>query len=147
MTSDARTIYQDHIDAQSQALWTGDFAAVTRGWLYPHRSETRRHVQVVRDADELLETARLMRESMTRLGATAFHRVCLVAAFHPDDPERIDGRHRVFLLRGGSYAHPPFESWLTLRRRGGVWLSAAMRSENDITELTTLDPARVERLT
>ncbi|TFL16983.1 hypothetical protein [Jannaschia formosa] len=146
MTENAWQIYQDHLDAVSKAFWARDYDRVVTMMSYPHKMRSGRLCQVVQTPGELIEVAEIARSSMQRLGGTAYHRVCLEAAFNPDDPDHIRGRHRVFLLRGGSYVIDPYESEMCLVRVDGSWLSMGVSNENNIAIVTTLDPSRAERI-
>ncbi|WP_298431205.1 hypothetical protein [uncultured Jannaschia sp.] len=120
---DARDIYQAHLDRVSEALWNGDFAAVADLKVYPHVIEIETGQVESLDREALLATTEAFRRSLGEIGASAYHRVCLLAEFAPDDDDLIEGRHVTYVLRGGNYVAPPFECRMALRRIDGQWLS------------------------
>lgn len=143
--TDPKAIYQAHLDVVSSALWHRDFEAVSVMMHYPDTIVAKDLTQRFDVPADNMHAARLMRESIARLGATAYHRICVMAEFVEGDQDRIVGRHRTYLLNGGTYVIPPFESDMTLRRVGARWLGAGIRHPFAIARLTTLDPARAQR--
>lgn len=147
MTDAAWDKYQEHLDFVSEALWAERYEDVASRMHYPHSIACDNLVQRIDSPAELVDTARIARASMTRVGGTAYHRVCLEASFDPTNDAVIHGRHRTFLLRGGTYVIDPYESDMTLRRgRGGIWLGAGVIHGVAVATITTLDPSRARRI-
>lgn len=125
MAEDAHALYQTHLDVVSDAVWRRSHSTLAR------------HVDGVLDIETLdkmhLRTPRAQaignliafRRAMEGIGATAYHRLCLDAAFAGED--RIEGRHRTYVLRGGNYAIDPYECDMVLRLRDGVWMMSDTR--------------------
>jgi hypothetical protein len=146
MSADAVTIYQTWLDEYSDQFWSRNWAAVAESWIYPHRVLVPGMIQDVSTPDELIDNSEMAHTALRQLGATALHRVCTLAEFHRYDRTLIKGAHRVYALNGGSYAHPPYETQITLRRRDGRWLGAHISSEVRMGALGPLDPRRAVRL-
>ena len=125
MAEDARDIYQAHLDVVSAAVWARSYGTLTR-----HIDETidirtidTSHAAVPRA--QAIGNLMAFRKGMDEIGATAYHRVCLDAAFAGEG--RIEGRHRTYVLRGGNYAIDPYDNDMTLVLRDGIWLMGDTR--------------------
>ena len=118
----AHAIYQDHLDAVSEAIWNRDFDAVLGLMHYPHHRSIGPRVVVIDDPAVLAGQAAAFRDSLEGLRATGYVRVCREADF--DGPDRIVGRHETFIVRGGTYQVDPYRAKLTLIRRDGLWLTS-----------------------
>jgi hypothetical protein len=145
MSDEAKRIYQAYLDLASDALWDERFEDMAACMEFPLVLKARDLTQRIANPEELHEVARITLDSMRRLGATAYHRVCLTADFLPGNPDVIIGRHRIFLLRGGTYVVDPYEGSAQLHRRAGQWRGAGIADENDLRKITTLDPSRARR--
>ncbi len=122
--SDARDIYQAHLDEMSRAIWDGDMATMTRLHVFPN-------VICFPDGDREMHTGpdlhRMVlrfREHLEGLGATGYHRVCEAASFDPADTGRIEGEHRSYIMRGGNYVTEPYSCHMVLRRSDAGWHTA-----------------------
>ncbi|MEZ5713786.1 MAG: hypothetical protein R3D85_00585 [Paracoccaceae bacterium] len=148
--SEAVDIYQAHLDTVSQALFRGDFDAVTALMHYPSAMETDDDWVCIDSAPALLPSLRSFRETLSRLGVTEYHRICRGADFAQDDPDRIEGLHETYALRHAVPAMPPYLNRMTLIRRDGIWLGAGIRAAARNTDWTiiqhdttgTIRPAR-----
>ncbi|MEM7491004.1 MAG: hypothetical protein AAF390_17950 [Pseudomonadota bacterium] len=118
---DAAEIYQAHLDATSHAMWIGDRATLAALIGAPHAVTVNGETRVFRSVDEVIDGAAAFRASMVRLGATAYHRVAISAAFETDERQTIQGRHRVYILHGGSYIIDPYETEMTLVHDDDHW--------------------------
>ena len=120
--SEAFDIYQDHLDAASRALWERDYDTVVGLMVFPQKIVIADRVAEMPDAANGAERARALRESLSNLAATAYHRLAKLAEFDPDDPDLIHGEHEVYVLRGATYAITPYRVRMDLRRVDGRWL-------------------------
>ena len=118
----AREIYQDHLDAVSEAIWDRRFDDVAALMAYPHRRRLGTRDIVVDDPDMLRAEARAFRETLDGFGATGYIRVCRHAV--SDAPGRIVGWHETFVVRGGTYQVSPYEAEITLLRHGDRWFAS-----------------------
>lgn len=56
---------------------------------------------------------------------------------------RVEGAHRTYIMRGGTYALDPFQNDMALVLRAGAWLGAGLRSAFDTCTCTILSPAHL----
>lgn len=141
----AHDIYQAHLDVVSDLQWRGDLDAVLDHMLLPKRIETADSVAVMENAADMRASLGSFHASMHRLGANAYHRVCLKAEFAADDSEVILGVHRTYIMRGGQYVVAPYKAEMTLRRIDGQWRSASIRSGLRNALCTVISPSRPSR--
>lgn len=141
----AHDIYQRHIDEVSKAVFDGDIDSVIARWGIPH-------VFISHGGEEIVKGEEMLRRYMTNfhrhirsIGATAYHRICLEAHFAPEDADRIEGRHRTYLLRGGSYVIDPYESDMVFERQNGVWRAILSRIPISIRQINPLRAAATDR--
>ncbi|WP_299817041.1 hypothetical protein [uncultured Jannaschia sp.] len=120
---EAAEIYQRLADATSRAAWDRDFDALGQLTDYPYTFTSDRGTRVTHTFEEFRADVEAFRQSLATLGATAYHRVCLKAEYVEGSPDRIDGTHRSYVLRGGSYLVDPYECAMELVRRNGLWLT------------------------
>jgi hypothetical protein len=139
-TENAATIYQTHLDQVSDLLWARRLKELSEFMAYPHQMRCKDGRQMIVSPGDLIAVARQACASLERVGATAYHRICCEADFALDDPDRIDGRHMVFVLNGAEYAIAPYEAEMTLRRFDGVWLGTGIVSHVRLATFTILDP-------
>lgn len=127
MSSEARDIYQRHLDEVSVALWNRDYDAMVHMLAYPHSIRLPDLHRYIKTPEDQLPDARAFRESMQSLGATSYHRVCRKAAFDPEAPGFLDGEHITYVMRGGSYVVEPLLASMRLRKtETGVWKSQSI---------------------
>ncbi|MEM8824892.1 MAG: hypothetical protein AAGF30_14900 [Pseudomonadota bacterium] len=141
---DPHGIYQEHLDTVSEAVWNHDFDAVAARMHYPNRLSTIDEVRTVNTPEVLIAGVRRFRATLTGLAATGYHRICEEAHFAPGRDDMIYGRHRVFILRGGSYATDPYTGRLTLVRTGEQWLNVAFKLEIEDAKFPVLPPAHMK---
>ncbi len=122
--SNAVAIYQAHLDATSEALWKRDYPKLTQLLICPHTVTAEGETRVFQTPDQVIEGARYFREAIMNLGATAYHRVALSATFSSEEHDEVQGSHRVYILRGGSYIVDPYETTQTLVLDHGQWRSS-----------------------
>ncbi|MDU8909914.1 hypothetical protein [Aestuariicoccus sp. MJ-SS9] len=139
----AQDIYQDHLDRLSRALWVRDFAAVADMLGLPNVMATKDARLRFDDNADLLTTLTHFRDSLQTMGATGYHRICQRAAYLAGDDTRIEGRHTTYVLRGGHYAVPPWQSDMTLELRDGVWKGMTITSDVRNSDCTVLSPANL----
>lgn len=121
MTQDARQIYQQHLDISARAFMADDFeAAMTHMATPAYLGMLDSEYQIDTDG-EMLECLREARESLRRMGAQAFLRVCRDARFDAGSPDRIVGAHETLILRGGARIIPPYRCVMTLDLVDGSW--------------------------
>ncbi|WP_179379531.1 hypothetical protein [Jannaschia marina] len=127
MTS-ARETYQTHLDTVSRHLWNGEAEGVASMLRYPHVIHLPEADRIITDPEEQKKDAEAFRESLSALGATAFHRLCREARFDPNTEDRIIGIHTTYVMRGGSYLTDPYDCAMSLLRQAdGRWLADAIR--------------------
>lgn len=123
-----REIYQAHLDHVSSCLWNGDGEGVAKSLKYPHVIHLPDADRIIKDPVEQKSDADAFRESLTNLGATAFHRLCRDARADPHRPERIIGLHTTYIMRGGHYLTEPYDCAMSLvQGANGTWLADAIR--------------------
>lgn len=121
---EAIEIYQNHLDRMSARMWNNDFVGMSEMMYFPHRINLPGHSRVIGSAEEQQLDARAFRESLGALGATAYHRVCREARFADDARRRIVGRHKTYVMRGGSYLTDPYDCEMSLvPGDDGAWLA------------------------
>ena len=138
----AAQIYQLWLDEIARLLWDGDHAAVAERMTYPHVMATRDGSVHFDAPDQMAEASADFRKTLTRLGATAFHRICKEAEFVAGG-DRIEGTHTTYILRGGSFAVPPYSNRMTLQLQAGAWRGAGMTSDVNTRDVSVLSPAQL----
>ncbi|CTQ50428.1 hypothetical protein [Jannaschia donghaensis] len=124
----ARTTYQTHLDLVSGHLWNGEADGVAAMLFYPHVIHLPEADRIISNPEEQSKDAEAFRESLSALGATAFHRLCREARFDPNDENRIIGIHRTYVMRGGSYLTDPYDCAMSIvQQADGRWLADAIR--------------------
>lgn len=126
--ADARNIYQEHLDTVSALVWACEFEAAAGYLAYPSLLETSDASICLPSAASALNSLRSFRDSLGRLGAHAYYRICRGADFEEDNPDRIAGRHRTYVMRGGTYMVPPYDSDMVLERGAEHWCARGIRS-------------------
>ncbi|SDY91368.1 hypothetical protein SAMN05444004_10477 [Jannaschia faecimaris] len=121
-------LYQDHLDLVSRHIWNRDFHALTKVMAYPHELITGEGLVAVDNAETLKNWAIKFRDRLEELGATAYHRVAIAAAFTGNAEDRIDGFHRVYVLDGATHLIDPYSSEACLVLKDDVWLGAGVRA-------------------
>lgn len=137
--NDPKDIYQDHLDRISRALWDGDFDTVCANMHLPKRIETADRVAVMETVEDMQASLVSFRDSMLRLGATAYHRVCR-SVTRDADPDLLHGIHRTYIMRGGQYVLDPYDVAMELRRVDGRWLGSTIRSHLRNATCTVISP-------
>ncbi len=131
MTEDAISIYQAHLDAVSEALWTRDFDRLLEHIHFPSFVETDDELLRIETPESYLPSVRSFRRKLDQHGATAYHRICLEAVFATDDPTRIEGMHKTYALMGATQVMEPYLNQMTLVNMDGNWLGAGIRAATD----------------
>ena len=122
----ARAIYQAHLDSVTRAVWSRAFPEAVAELRFPYFMQTpAAEVTMDRPADAMQDMS-VFRDQLDEWSVVDYGRSCLVAGFHPTDPDRIDGAHRTVLLRRGAQALPSFVTAMSLRRTGPVWRAEAL---------------------
>lgn len=124
----ALDIYQDHLNRVSEHIWARELDALTRIMAYPHQLSTGTEIVEVDTPETLKSWAKKFRDNLETLGATAYHRVAIAAAFTGNDEDRIDGFHRVYVLNGARHLIDPYSSEAQLCLQDGVWLGSGVRA-------------------
>lgn len=123
-----REIYQTFLDDVSSRLWDGDAVGVARKLKYPHVIFLPETDRVISDPDEQTRDAKVFRDSLSTIGATAFHRLCRDARFDPANTDRIVGIHTTYIIGGGSYLNDPYDCAMSLVLDGSQgWLADTIR--------------------
>jgi hypothetical protein len=134
--------YQLHLDRVSDAIWRRDHEAVADEMRYPHVISAGQKVREIADRAAYLLVLVVFGAALSALRATDYYRVASKARVDPETPDRIDGTHRVFILRGGSYVIEPYRADLVLHRVDGVWLGGDLTVHVDRRDDAASDPIR-----
>jgi hypothetical protein len=140
MTGTAIEIYQHNLDEVARAIWDRDFEAALKHFAFPKHMATPDSDVTIRDAEAMIETLAQLRDSMARLGATAFLRICRDAVFDPSDETRIIGHHVSYVLRGGTNVLPPYTTRMLMTRHPEGWKSVDIVSEVSNRHMTFISP-------
>ncbi|KIT18143.1 hypothetical protein [Jannaschia aquimarina] len=124
MTTDPREIYQDWLDRCAVLLWEEDFERAADLMVYPHRIDTSERGQMIESREDLIQCAASLRQNLHSLMATSYFRVCREARYVA--PDRIEGHHTTYILRGATPVTRPFENEMTLRLEDGEWKGAGL---------------------
>lgn len=119
MTPEAIDIYQTHLDRSTRLVVAGDDAGFGHHVQLPFVYCTARGVEVVETAADMADDIRNVRDAITALGTTDYHRIARSARFLDDTT--IEGFHVTHALRGAIPVFEPYESRMILRRVEGVW--------------------------
>lgn len=122
--TEARDIYQAHLDVVSRALWDRDFKRITDLKSFPHVMRHPDAQHAFETPDDLTSAMAVFRDRLEGLGATGYHRVCEQACFDPEDGDRLTGSHWTYILRGGNYLSDPYRCEMVLTRPHGIWLTS-----------------------
>lgn len=133
-------IYQDHLNLVTEAIWAERYDDVTAQMLFPVRLTVKDGHVLASTPAEMVGWARDFRTSLRDLGAAAYHRLAIAAAFTGEDDTGIDGFHRVFILHGATHLVPPYSSNASMVRVGDGWRGTGVRA--DIRRSRPASPAR-----
>jgi hypothetical protein len=143
------TIYQRNLDAVSQALWTGDLALILRHIAIPNQMLTNDAELIIASADEMHLAMTDFRDTLRRLGADRYLRVCRKAAFVPGRHDMIIGVHDTFILSDGVPVRPPYQNLMTLIQSADAgWRGIRIEAQAENTDYPILSPdlAEAQRL-
>ncbi len=138
--TDAREIYQLNLDIVSRAVWTKDCATVLQHLKLPNQMYTADAGMLVRTAEELCAVVEDFRAYLQRMGALDYHRICTEAEVDPDNPDRITGKHRTYILRGGRYVIEPYVNDMVMERVDGHWMATELRAHVENKTCTVVSP-------
>lgn len=127
------SIYQEALDAVSQATLAGDFAAYLARMDLPYLMVTARADFVLRRPEELKPTFRNVHDALRRHGATHYERVARSASFSRSD--RIDGVHFTHVIANGERIVAPWAARQALVRRADGWKFTEAHYPFDIDDL------------
>ncbi|WGW05655.1 hypothetical protein [Tropicibacter oceani] len=142
----ALEIYRKHLDLVTTAVWERNWDVVKQNLAVPTVLRSQDTELAVETMDDLFDAIKEVRASMVTMGATAYFRVARHAEFSDALMTRIEGRHTTYIMTGGYYALPPFESTQTLKLENGVWKGWNMRAGVRNSTLTVINPATARRL-
>ena len=134
----AMSLYQAFLDEVTAAIWAGDAERAAALMIYPHDMQTAAGKVQVTCAAELAAAGQAFRDSIRRMGATEYHRVCKTAAFDGAS-DRIVGTHVTHILAGGTYAIKPFANRMWMQKEEGIWKGAGIVSEAMDRDCTILN--------
>lgn len=136
----AASIYQAHLDAVGRAFWDRDWGSLSQ-YLAPQNSlRTLDTAYATRNHEEMRLSYQSLRDSIDIVGAQAYHRICLEAQFTDASQTRILGRHRTYILSGGTTVLEPYESDMTLELIDQRWLGVAIFGRFKNSDLTAISP-------
>lgn len=120
---DPVAIYQDHLDALSNALLNGNFSAFARRMSIPHTviSETNQHV--IESKDEMAELFYALHASLKSQRVTEYLRIATHAVYKAED--FICGAHETHIISGSQRVVKPYPNRVRLERIGTDWLETA----------------------
>jgi hypothetical protein len=142
-------IYQRNLDAVTQALWTGDLALILRHIAIPNQMLTNDAELIIASPDEMHLAMTDFRDTLHRLGADRYLRVCRQADFVPGRGDMISGVHDTFVLRDGMPVKPPYRNLMTLiHSADGAWRGIRIEARAENTDYPILSPdlAEAQRL-
>ena len=142
-------IYQQNLDAVSRALWTGDLALMRGHIAIPNQMLTNDAELVIASADEMFLVMTDFRETLRRLGADRYLRVCRTADYVQGRTDMIIGTHDTFVLRDDVPVRPAYQNLMTLILCGdGRWRGVRIeaRAENADYPILSPDLAEGQRL-
>ncbi len=140
MKKEPREIYQRNCDAIARALWDRDFETIRAHTALPVRMITPDADVTISDKNALHQGMEELRESLSRLGATAFLRICKTAEFAPGDETRILGSHTSYVLRGATNLLPPYDSRMLMVREADGWKASDIFSHVSNRHMTVISP-------
>lgn len=140
MTEDPREVYQRNCDAVARAVWERDFPALRAETALPVRMITPDADVTIPDDDALRRAMEELRDSLARLGASAFLRICKTAVYAPGDDTRIHGSHTTYVLRGANNVLPPYESRMLMVREADGWKASDIFSHVSNRHMTVIGP-------
>ncbi len=118
--SDALAIYQEHLDALSDALLSGDLDAFAARIGLPHSITTQSEHFMIETPEKMAETFRSFSLHYGSRGLTALVRIAKTARF--TGPGEIIGTHESHQLIGSTRITPPFPNRVRLLRGAdGLW--------------------------
>ena len=126
MSEAARAIYQANLDTVTRAFWRRDMARLGDLLHVPTWMRLADAEVLVSTWDELRAVLEAQRDSLDRMGATEYHRICIGAEWAEGRDDWIQGRHMTYILRGGAEAVPPYPCTMDLRRFGVLWMACAL---------------------
>ena len=140
----ASAIYQDFLDRVTRAVWVGDDLTVADAMVYPNTMETTDGVVVLENAAAMMDCAAGFRESLLRMGATEYHRICKSASFN-GTRDQIEGTHVTYVMAGGSLAIPAFGNRMWLVKLNDRWMGTRISAEVLNRDCTILGPDAVRK--
>jgi hypothetical protein len=136
----AQEIYQANIDAVSQRFLSGDLSDIGDYLAIPSEIHVNDASVILDRLEDLVLLLREQREGLLSMGATEYHRVCTDAAFANAEQTRIEGAHRTYILRGGSYLLTPHSCNQRLENQDGVWRACCLKCQVRNSDYTIVGP-------
>lgn len=139
--SEARAIYQEHLDTVTEALWKGDFEKAADFILLPGRVDfLDQKVDFLTRASVVTHFSEL-RRVLTERGATDYVRVCRGAEFANPERTKIWGQHESFMLQGTTYVMEPYQNRMDLALIDGRWQASGLTCQISNAETRLMTPA------
>lgn len=142
--SSAAAIYQDNLDAVTDALWRGDVPGILNHIALPNSMVTEDASYIINSIDEMTIVATEFRDHLTSIGADGYHRLCLSARYVTDNRDMIIGLHETRMVNGGVCFGTPYLNRMTLLKRNGNWQGVMVEAETSNEDLTILSPDLAE---
>ncbi len=138
--SEAKDLYQRHLDAVTRAFWQKDWDGLVRHLGVPALIRTLDAEVFVRDEGAMRRSLLDQRTNLDRLGAQDYQRLCVNARFQPGNADMIHGEHETFILRGGSFVLEPYRSEMTLHCEDGIWRAYGFTARMRNVDYTVVSP-------
>lgn len=142
MIGSAADIYQSFLDAGSELLMAAAFDALADSMVYPQTMETSDSVVRYENRDMMIDAVEHFRGFLSGVGATDYHRVCHFATFEPGS-DVIAGEHTTYILKGGSFAVPPYRNRMWLRRVNDHWCGSGIAAAVENRTCMILSPKQL----
>ncbi len=141
--NEAMEIYQGHLDIVTEAFWARNFDNVRPHMLLPGTMRLKDVAREISDWDGRRALFDDQRDGLDAMGATEYHRLVVEAAF--STPDRIEGSHLSYVIRGGSLVVSPYLSRMPLVRTPAGWKAHGI--DTDVSNADTFALGRrVERI-
>ncbi|PTX57122.1 hypothetical protein C8N43_1788 [Litoreibacter ponti] len=132
---DPKAIYQEHLDALSAALLSGNFSAFAARMALPCRIITEAAERVFSTRDELASAFFSMSRNLKSQSVTDHVRIATAATYVSET--RICGSHVTHILRDGKRLTQPYPNRIRLELIDGKWL------ETVAAHALLTDPAKI----
>lgn len=140
----ATAIYQNNLDAVSEALWNRDVKTIMEHLAMPNSMVTHDATFIISSIDEMAILVTEFRDHMASIGADKYERICLSARYLSARNDLIIGIHETRISKGGTVIGAPYLCRMTLINRDGNWQGVLIEYEISNAHIKILSPDLVE---